>query len=304
MKVFYNINDFTPPNNNVVTTGTFDGVHLGHKIILNRLINISKNISGESTLLTFSPHPRHVLFPNNQDLKLLNTQDEKIKHLEQLGINNLIIHPFTKKFSRISSSQFIEEIISQKLSTKKLVIGYDHRFGKNREGSFEHLKENCNSYGFQVEEIPAKDINQVNISSTKIRKAIACGDIKTANQFLGYNFNITGKVIHGNQIGRKIDFPTANLSIPDLYKIIPAKGVYCCEIKVENKSFFGMVNIGSKPTVTNDNQKHIEVHIFNFNDNIYNYDITISFIDKLRDEIKFNNLEELKNQLEIGRAHV
>jgi riboflavin kinase/FMN adenylyltransferase len=297
LKVFYNINEFIPVTNNIVTTGTFDGVHLGHRTILSRLKEIAKREKGETTLLTFHPHPRLVLFPTNQDLKLLNTQKEKIELLSKSGVDNLIIHPFTTDFSRLSSNEFIKNIISNTLKTHKLVIGYDHRFGRNREGSFEHLKEFGSLYGFNVEEIPAQDVDNINVSSTKVRNSILAGDIVTANQYLGYNFSLTGKVITGNKLGRTIGFPTANIQINDLYKIIPKDGVYCVMINTGNKNYGGMLNIGTNPTVNSSNKKSIEVHLFAFGENIYDTEVTIQFVKKLRNEKKFNSIEDLKTQL-------
>lgn len=303
MKVFYNINDYEPSKNTVVTTGTFDGVHLGHKTIINRLKEIAKKVNGTTTLLTFHPHPRMVLFPNNTDLKLLNTQQEKIELLEKAGIDNLIIHPFTKEFSRLSSIDFVRDILVNKLKTHKLVIGYDHRFGRNREGTFNHLKEFGHLYGFNVEEIPAKEVDDINISSTKIRHALLSGDIRTANKYLGYNFSISGNVVAGNKLGRTLGFPTANIIVNDLYKIIPQDGAYCVKIVLDKQSFSGMINIGNKPTVNSSKTKSIEAHIFNFNENLYNKTLTINFICKLRNEQKFNSIEELTSQLEKDKIN-
>ena len=296
VKVYTNIEDFKSIPNPVVTTGTFDGVHLGHQKIISRLKEIAKTENGETVLLTFYPHPRMVLFPDDNELKMLNTQQEKIALLEQYGIDHLIIYPFTKEFSRLTSVEFVRNILVNTIQTKRLVIGYNHHFGRNREGSFEHLKEYGPLYGFDVEEIPAKDIDSIEISSTKIRNALLSGDVKTANNYLGHNFSITGKVVGGKKLGRTLGYPTANIDINDKYKIIPADGVYAVNVIHDGKIFEGMLNIGNNPTVEGKGRS-IEVNIFNFDKEIYGDDATIIFIERLRDEVKFNGLEQLKEQL-------
>lgn len=303
LKVYHNINDFSAVNNAIVTTGTFDGVHIGHKKIIDRLLTIAKKEDGETVLLTFYPHPRLVLFPENNDLKLLNTQKEKIHRLQQLGIDHLIIHPFTPKFSRLSSTKFVREILVNQLQTHKLVIGYDHRFGRNREGTFEHLSEFSHLYGFEVEEIPALDIQDINVSSTKIRKALENGDIETANRYLGYSFELSGKVIEGDKLGRQLGYPTANVFIEDKFKILPGIGSYCVQVEINGAQFGGMLNIGTKPTVNQSGLKNIEVHIFDFNKSIYGETITVKFVRLLRNERKFNSVEELKKQLDEDKIY-
>jgi riboflavin kinase / FMN adenylyltransferase len=294
----YNENNIPSNLNNVVlTTGTFDGVHIGHLKIINRLKEISNKINGESTLLTFYPHPRMVLSNDFKDLKLLTTQKEKKHLLEKAGIENLIIHTFTKEFSNLSSLEFIQNILVRKINTKKLVIGYDHHFGKNREGSFENLKISGPVYGFEVEEIPALEINDVNVSSTKIRKALLEGDIENANKYLGYNYLITGKIVKGNQKGRTINFPTANIEIEEVEKLIPKDGVYAVDVEIKGNFYKGMMNIGLNPT-TGNNKQSIEVNIFNFEEDIYGQEILVSLKKRLRDEIKFENIEALRMQLE------
>lgn len=300
MKIYYNIDEFKATNKSVTTTGTFDGVHLGHNVILNKLKQAAQNFGGETVLLTFFPHPRMVLQPENTDLRLLNTIDERIELLKKSGIDHLIIHPFSKEFSRLSSIEFVRDILVSKLNTHKLVIGYDHHFGRNREGSFIHLKEFGPLYGFEVEEIPAQDIEQINISSTKVRNSLNNGNIKAANQFLGYHYFIKGTVVEGEKIGRKIGFPTANVKVKEWYKLIPANGVYAVNIILNEIKYNGMLNIGNRPTL-NGNDITIEVNIFNFNANIYNNEIRIEFIDRIRDEQKFDELDELKQQLEIDK---
>lgn len=280
----------------MVTTGTFDGVHLGHLQIINRLIEVAERTEGETVLLTFSPHPRRVLFPNDKSLKLLNTEEEKIALLKKAGIENLIIYPFTKEFSELSSSDFIKSILVEKIKTKKLVIGYDHHFGKNREGNFENLKKHGPEYGFEVEEIPVKDIDEVNVSSSKIRAGLMNGDIETANKYLGYEYSLRGKVVKGKQLGKELGYPTANIEVNDDNKLIPKTGIYAVRVKYKNQDLSGMMSIGFNPTVGGEKQT-IEVNIFDFNKDIYGEELTVSFVGKLREEEKFDSLDALKLQM-------
>lgn len=303
MKIYNNIEAFEKTNNSVVTTGTFDGVHLGHQVILNRLKKIAKKTNGETVLLTFFPHPRMVLYPENNDLRLLNTIAERTEMIKNAGIDHLIIHPFSKEFSRISSIDFVRDILMNKLGTSTLVIGYDHHFGRNREGSFEHLQEFAPLYGFDVEEIPAQDIQQINVSSTKIRNSLINGEINAANQFLGYNYSLSGTVVKGEQIGRKIGFPTANIKIDEQYKLIPLKGVYAVKVHLDSNEYNGMLNIGSRPTVNGQDQT-IEVNIFDFDKDIYDENIKISFHSRIREEVNFHELSLLKQQLELDKKKV
>ncbi|MEO6904124.1 MAG: bifunctional riboflavin kinase/FAD synthetase [Bacteroidia bacterium] len=296
MKVYTNIAEFKDVDNPIVTTGTFDGVHLGHQKIIHRLKNLAKIENGETVLLTFYPHPRMILFPDDNELKLLNTLSEKTELLEKYGIDHLIIHPFTKEFSRLTSIEFVRNILVNSIHTKRLVIGYNHHFGRNREGSFEHLKEYGPLYGFEVEEIPAKDIDHIEISSTKIRKALLHGDVKTANAYLGHTYSITGNVIKGKQIGRTIGYPTANIEVNDVYKLIPDDGIYAVKVIHQNSSYRGMLSIGNNPTVEGKGRS-IEVNIFEFDKSIYEESVTIQFIARLRNEEKFDSLKALKNQL-------
>jgi riboflavin kinase/FMN adenylyltransferase len=281
----------------VVTIGTFDGVHLGHQKILSRIRKIADEINGETILLTFWPHPRLVLYPQEHNIRLLTSFEEKCEMLEQFGIDHLISIPFTKEFSKMRSHDFIHEILIKKLNTRKLVIGYDHRFGRGREGGFEHLKSNQDKYGFDLEEISRQDIEDVGISSTKIRKALETGDIKTANSFLGREYLIEGTIIKGQQIGRSMGFPTANISIPNEYKLIPMDGAYIVDVELDGKMWNGMLNIGNRPTVSGET-KTVEVHLFDFEDNLYGKHLKVYFKEFLRPEKKFGNLEELKAQLE------
>lgn len=303
MNVYRHINEFSSKKNVVITTGTFDGVHLGHKKIIEQVVSAAKKISGESVILTFFPHPRMVLYPESNDLKLLNTIDERIELLKDSGIDHLIIHPFSMEFSRITSLDFVRDILVNKLNTKRLVIGYDHHFGKNREGSFQHLKEYGPLYGFEVEEIPAQEIQQINISSTKVRNSLLIGEIRAANQFLGYPYFINGTVVDGDKIGRELGFPTANIKVDEAYKLIPGNGVYAVKVNIEQQSFTGMLNVGNRPTL-NGEEETIEVNIFNFNEQIYNKPIRIEFFEKIRNEIKFNELSELQQQLNNDKQKV
>lgn len=299
LRIYNSISGFEPVKNAVVTIGTFDGVHIGHQKIITRLQEIASKQQGEVVVLTFSPHPRLVLFPDS-DIKLLNTVEEKSRLLEKYGADHLIIHPFTKEFSRLSATEFVRDILINKIGTKTLVIGYDHHFGRNREGSLEELKELAPLYNFEVEEIPEQDIDDVAVSSTKIRNALAAGDISTANKYLGYNYTLSGKVIEGDKIGRSLGFPTANISVDNPLKLIPEDGVYAVRVFLENETFNGMLYIGNRPTMRG-KSKNIEVNIFNFEDNIYDDKITIEFLKMIRPDITFQNLEELGRQLYFDR---
>ncbi len=296
MRIFHHINDFIGCNNPVVTLGTFDGLHYGHLQIIEKLKKAAKEINGETVVITFSPHPRLVLFPDDNDLKLLSDQDEKIKLFENTGIDYLIMHPFTKEFSRLSTVEFVRDLLVNKLGTKKLIIGYDHRFGRNREGSLEQLKEFESVYGFEVLEIPKQEVDHIAVSSTKIRNALLAGEIKTANSFLGYPYHLTGTVIRGSKLGREIGFPTANLKIEDKHKLIPANGVYAIKAEIGGNVYTGMMNIGVRPTVDGKTLA-IEAHLFNFSKDIYDKKISVYFIDKLREEQKFDSIDKLRKQL-------
>ena len=296
MKIYEGLAEFLPVKNAVVTSGTFDGVHLGHQKILNRLREIATELSGETVLITYWPHPRLVLYPNEHKLRLLSTFEEKAKLLHQFGIDHLISIPFTKEFSQMSSEEFIRKVLVEKLQTKKLVIGYDHRFGKNREGSFEYLKANSLEFGFDLEEISRQDVEEIGVSSTKIRQALESGDVKTAASYLGRPYEVNGLVIKGQQIGRSIGFPTANIHIPNDYKLIPKDGVYAVKVQVDGTFFKGMLNIGNRPTVDG-SKKTVEANLFSFEGDLYNKQVTVHFYEFLRDERKFENLDALKNQL-------
>jgi len=296
MNVYHGLDEFKKLDFAVVTSGTFDGVHFGHQKILQRLEEITSKNGGESVLLTYWPHPRLVLFPD-QELFLLTSIEEKIALLSKKNVDHLIIIPFTEKFSSLSSEEFIKDILVDKIGTKKLVIGYDHKFGKNRSGSFEELKKDSPIYGFEVEEIPKQMIENNAVSSTKIRKALTAGNIDIANEYLGRPFCIHGKVIQGDKIGRTLDFPTANIEVIFKHKLIPAEGIYAVKAYVENKCFKGMLNIGFRPTFGG-TQKRVEVNIFDFNHDIYEREIMVEFYHKIRSEIKFQNVGALKAQLQ------
>jgi riboflavin kinase/FMN adenylyltransferase len=296
VKIYHSIEEFQKIKNAVVTTGTFDGVHIGHLKIINRLREIANDVKGETVLLTFFPHPRMVLFSDN-DLKLISTKNEKIALLEQAGIDHLIIHPFSREFSRLSSVEFVRDILVNKIGTSRLVIGYNHHFGRNREGGFEHLKEYGPMYGFQVEEICAQDIDEVSVSSTKIRKALDSGQIITAREYLTHDFSLTGIVVKGDHLGHQIGFPTANIKVVDSHKLVPANGVYAVRALIHDKEYKGMLNIGVRPTVDG-TEKTIEVHIIGFDEDIYGEELTVLFDDWIRDEKKFDGLDALKAQLE------
>ncbi|MFD2247699.1 bifunctional riboflavin kinase/FAD synthetase [Pontibacter ruber] len=300
MEVIRDIAQFPKLSHAVVTSGTFDGVHVGHQKILRRVIERAKQQNGQSVVITFWPHPRLVLFPEDNELKLLSTIEERIEQLSSFGIDYLLIIPFTKEFSRMSSRSFITDILVKAINTKVLVIGYDHRFGKNREGSFEHLKARSQQYGFEVEEIPRQDVDDVGVSSTKIRKALESGDLETATRYLGRNYTLTSVVEEGNKLGRTIGYPTANLKLPESHKLIPAHGVYAVWVKIGSERFVGMMNIGVRPTVDG-TKLTLEVHILNFNRDIYGQSITVEFVEQLREEQKFDGLEALKVQLALDK---
>lgn len=296
MKSYNNLDRYLVKNTkSVITIGTFDGVHIGHQSILKKIISYSTSNNCESVVLTFFPHPRMVLQGDNT-IKLLNTIKEKAKLFSKIGLNNLIIHPFDKEFSRLSAEDFVKNILVEKLNIQKIIIGYDHRFGRNRSANIEDLIAFGEKYNFEVEQISAKEISEISVSSTKIRKFLIEGDIETSNKFLGYPYFITGKVVKGNQIGRTINFPTANIQIAENYKLIPKNGVYIVSCTIESVNYFGMANIGTNPTVSGLEQK-IEVHFFNFNKDIYNLEIQVDFHHRIRDEIKFDSLNDLKEQL-------
>lgn len=296
MKIYHNIDDFLPVKNAVVTIGTFDGVHLGHRKIIEGIKELAKEAGGETVILTFFPHPRMILHPEDQNLKLITTIDEKARLLEQLGVDHLIITPFSRDFSNQTAEEYIRDVLVNKIGTKKIVIGYDHRFGKDRKGGLADLQRLAPVYGFDVVEIPEQDINDVAISSTRIRQALLNGQTELANDFLGYPFFISGKVVRGDQIGRQIGYPTANIAVQESYKLIPSDGIFAVNVYVDDNVYAGMGYIGHRPTISG-MTRNIEVNIFDFDQDIYNKSIRMSFINYVRGDIKFESLEQLKEQL-------
>src|SRR5690349_21356536 len=296
MKIYHGIDDFTQLQFAVVTSGTFDGVHLGHQKIFSRLREIASRNFGETVVITYWPHPRLVLHPEDDSLKLLNTFEEKADLLKDQGIQHLIRIPFTKEFSHLSSEQFIQEILVNTIGTRKLVIGYDHHFGKNREGSFEQLKLNGPRYGFDDEEIPRQEVDHVAVSSTKIRRALEEGDIETANHFLGLPYRVTGRVVTGDRIGRTLGYPTANIEVDTKYKLIPADGIYAVTVSHEHNVYKGMLYIGVRPTLRG-TKRNIEVNLFEFDQDIYGETLTLHFHSQLRGDQTFDGLESMKAQL-------
>lgn len=296
MKIYHSIEEFKPVKNAVVTIGTFDGVHLGHRKIIERIQQLAKVSDGETVILTFFPHPRMILHPEDQSLKMINTIDEKAQLLEQLGVDHLIITPFTRDFSNQTAEEYIRDILVNKIGTKKIVIGYDHRFGKDRQGGLAELQQLAPIYGYEVVEIPEQDIHDVAVSSTRIRQALLNADIEPANEFLGYPFFITGKVNRGDQIGRTIGYPTANILVEENYKLIPADGIFAVKVWLDGQEHKGMGYIGHRPTI-NGMTRNIEVNIFDFNQDIYTQPIRMDFLYYVRGDIKFTSLEELTNQL-------
>lgn len=300
LKVHYGLHDFSTLECAVATTGTFDGVHLGHQKILRQLVQKAAKVGGESVLFTFDPHPRKVLQPDIE-LSLLNSIDEKIRLLEKTGLDHLIIQPFTKEFSRTPSLEFVREIMVGQIGVKHLVIGYDHHFGRNREGSFEHLMEFGPIYGFDVEEIKALDIDTVNVSSTKIRKALSTGQVDLALEYLGHPYALNGEVVEGDKIGRTIGFPTANIKLHFADKLIPADGVYAGWAVHRGTRYPAMANIGRRPTVGSI-KRSIEVHLLEQDLALYGEQLTFELHQKIRDIVHFESLEALTEQLHRDKA--
>jgi len=296
MKIYHHIDDFEPVKNAVVTIGTFDGVHLGHRKIIEQVKQLAKESGGETVILTFFPHPRMIIHPEDQDLKMINTMDEKAHLLEQLGVDHLIITPFSRDFSNQTAEEYIRDILVNKIGTKTIVIGYDHHFGKDRQGSLADLQRLAPVYGYKVVEIPEQDIHHVAVSSTRIRQALLGDQIELANEFLGYPFFISGKVNRGDQIGRTIGYPTANILIEEPYKLIPGEGIFAVYVWLGDQKYKGMGYIGHRPTI-NGLTRNIEVNIFDFNQDIYTQAIRMDFLHFVRGDIKFTSLEDLTAQL-------
>jgi riboflavin kinase / FMN adenylyltransferase len=297
VKIHNDINSFKAQKP-VVTIGTFDGVHLGHQKVIVRLKEFARSHDGESVIFTFYPHPRMVTGPNEKDLRLLTTLEEKKELFAQSGIDHLIVFPFTKEFSELTYSEFVEQILVKKIHTHCLVVGYDHRFGKNREGGFEYLQNCADKFGFEIEKLDVLLIDEAHVSSTHIREALENGDVALANKFLGYRFTLHGTVVEGERVGRKLGFPTANIEASDPHKLIPGYGVYAVKVIISGKKYGGMLNIGTRPTFNkNADNRSIEVHIFDFSGDLYNKEITLIFVGKIRVEQKFSGVEELTEQL-------
>ncbi len=298
MRIFQGFEQLSSIPNPVLTIGTFDGVHLGHQKIIQQLNEEAEKIGGESVLFTFYPHPRMVLYPDTHGLQLIQTQVEKIDKLRRIGLQNVIVHPFTHEFSRLTAIEFVRDYLVNQLNVKKLVIGYDHQFGKNREGSLEFLLDVCDTYGFEVIEIAAQEIDEVNISSTKIRRAIQEGEMAKAQLFLGEPYELYGKVVQGEALGRQLGFPTANLDVESEIKLIPKTGVYAVNVLLSSGTIHeGMMNIGERPTVNDERKTSLEVNLFDFTGNLYGEQITVQLLSRFRDEIKFDSVNELKEQL-------
>ncbi|MFC4738626.1 bifunctional riboflavin kinase/FAD synthetase [Flavobacterium ponti] len=301
MKTFHSIFDYTKSKKSILTLGTFDGVHIGHQKILRKLVNEARKEDYESILLTFFPHPRMVLKQDSK-IQLLNTIREKTKLIEENGVDNLIIHPFDTTFSELSAEDFVKKILIDQLNLGKIIIGYDHKFGKNRSADINDLIALGKKYDFEVEQISAKEIDDISISSTKIRNALLDGNIELANIYLGNNYSLCGGIIEGKKIGRTMNYPTANLKVDEDYKLIPKNGVYIVSSFIHNKTIFGMMNIGKNPTV-NGVSESIEIHFFDFDKEIYNEEICVNLISRIRDEKKFESLEQLKKQLNLDEIY-
>lgn len=299
MKIFKSIHEFVSEARTIVTLGTFDGVHNGHKSILEKLMKSSRASGCESVVLTFFPHPRMVL-QQNTDIKLLNTIDEKAILLEKYGIDNLIIHPFDHAFSRLSAEEFVKDLLVDQLNICKIIIGHDHRFGRNRTADINDLIAYGKQYGFEVEQISALEINEVSVSSTKIRNALLDGNIETANKYLGYPYFFTGTVVQGRQLGRTINFPTANIKIPEDYKLIPSIGIYVVSSIINGIKFYGMMSIGTNPTVGG-TALSVEVYYFDLDEDLYGRELRVDIYYRMRDELKFASIDELQQQLEEDR---
>ncbi|MFV0529999.1 MAG: bifunctional riboflavin kinase/FAD synthetase [Flavobacteriales bacterium] len=297
MKIFQNITDFNDSSSNIILTlGMYDGIHLGHQKILNEVVKRAKQKKGKSVLLTFAPHPRKVL-QESVELKMLSLQKEKLALLEKAGLDYVIIHPFTREFSRLNSIDFVRDLLVNQIGINELIIGYDHHFGRNREGSFSDLEELSEVYGFHLIKIEPQNFSDITVSSTKIRRALSEGEIEKANQLLGYNYSVEGVVVHGNKIGRTLNFPTANLKV-DEEKLIPKHGVYLFKTFYNLKNYHGLVNIGVRPTFDKEDYR-IEAFLFDFDKEIYDEKLKIEFLQKTRDEKKFDSTDELKKQIEL-----
>lgn len=304
MKVYHDIKDFRKIPNAIVTIGTFDGVHLGHQAVFKQMVDKARQIGGETVVITFFPHPRIVISPNDNRLRLITSQEDKIEHLRQSNIDNLIIINFTKEFSHTSSEDFIKDYVVRYIQPAILVIGYDHHFGSNRSGDFDTLSKLGMEFHFAVEKINEQDIEDITISSTKIRSALQQGDIKLANKLLGYSYSTSGIVTHGDSIGRTLGFPTANISIKPEYQLIEKTGVYATIAKVDGKDYPSMTYIGRRPTISNGLPTSTETYIMDFDGDLYGKEIRVTFVDRVRDEMTFDNLERLKSQIQEDKTNI
>ncbi len=295
MKVHKGAAAYKNERGSVITIGTFDGVHLGHATILNRVVQTAKTQDLDAVLLTFFPHPRMVL-QKDSDIKMLHTVEEKKQQVEKLGIQHLVVHPFTLEFSRLTATEYVRDLLVNQLKAKKIIIGYDHRFGRNRTANIENLKEFGLTYNFSVEEITAQELDDVAISSTKVRSALAHGDISTANKYLGYAYQITGTVVKGKAIGRTINYPTANLKPNQSYKLIPKNGVYVTQAKIEGTDYFGITNVGTNPTLGG-TKETIETYFLDFKGDLYGQELTLTFLTHIRDELTFDTIDSLKKAI-------
>lgn len=304
MKVYHDIKDFIKITNAIVTIGTFDGVHLGHQAVFKQMVDKARQIGGETVVITFFPHPRIVISPNDNRLRLITSQEDKIEHLRRSNIDNLIIINFTKEFSHTSSEDFIKDYVVRYIQPAILVIGYDHHFGSNRSGDFDTLSKLGMEFHFAVEKINEQDIEDITISSTKIRSALQQGDIKLANKLLGYSYSTSGIVTHGDSIGRTLGFPTANISIKPEYQLIEKTGVYATIAKVDGKDYPSMTYIGRRPTISNGLPTSTETYIMDFDGDLYGKEIRVTFVDRVRDEMTFDNLERLKSQIQEDKTNI
>jgi riboflavin kinase/FMN adenylyltransferase len=301
MKIYHHIDDFKPVKNAVVTIGTFDGVHVGHRKIIKQIKELALTSGGETVILTFFPHPRMILHPEDESIKLITTINEKAELLEQLGVDHLIITPFSRDFSNQTAEDYIRDVLVSKIGTRKIVLGYDHRFGKDRQGGLADLLKFAPVYNFEVIEIPEQDIDDIAVSSTRIRAALVAGDFELANACLDYTFFITGKVMRGDRIGTQIGFPTANIAIEEKYKLIPGDGIFAVKILVNGEIYTGMAYIGTRPTV-NGNTRNIEVNLFDFDEDIYGQVIRMEFHHFVRGDMKLNGLDELKSRIALDKG--
>lgn len=297
MKIHHDFSSFKEVKNPVLTIGTFDGVHLGHQALLNRMKTLAQEVNGETVVLTFTPHPRTVLFPEDHGIQLLSDTQEKRKFLADCGIDHLVEFPFTMEFAKKSAFEYVRDLLVVGMNVHTVIVGYDHRFGRNREGNFQLLLEYADMFQFHVEEIPAQLINESEVSSTKIRNAISVGNVEFAKQATGRNYVLSGTVVHGKGNGQKIGFPTANIKISDPLKLIPANGVYVVETNINGKNYRGAMNIGTRPTFELNGSRSLEVHVIGFHNNLYEQPLQVEFIRKLRDEQNFGSIDALKEQL-------